>query len=200
MERRSDIRNIIIARLFLTIILESAIGARYIETLKDTVKEPEDIIYHAETTGEIDELRTMGKPVIVVFGADYCPTCINYKPYVKEIANLFGDEVIVKYIDTVEHEPIRKEYNIELIPSTLLFDKDGNVYEPSTDLNVTKSDEIIDERRYISDEFRIAEEGEILLNDQFEYGMNKANDLSYCKFVGLLDMIQLEEIILELIK
>ena len=73
----------------------------------------EAIDFDADTMDEINELKTEGKPIIVVFGADYCPTCVSYRPYIKELNRIYGEGIVIKYIDTVEHESIRKEYNIE---------------------------------------------------------------------------------------
>ena len=189
-------KNILIFLLLTVIVVETIVGFTYINSIKKT-----DIFYHADTTEEIDELRTLGKPLIVVFGADYCPTCINYKPYVKECAELFDDNVIVKYVDTVEHESIRNEYNIEFVPSTLFFDANGNPYQPSSKLSVEAYDEeVIEDREYVSDQFRIADKDELDLNVNFEYGLTENNELGYTKYVGLLDIIQLEEIIFDLMK
>lgn len=200
MTKKFDLKSVIIVVLLLLLALETFFGFSYINSIKSDTQTSIDITFDASTMEEIDELRNQGKAVIVVFDADYCPTCINYKPYVKEIANLYQEDVIVKYVDTVDHEEIRKEYNIELIPSTIFFDKDGNVYKPALDLNVTSSNETIDERRYVSDDIQIADVTELNVNQQFEYGINQDQEIVYCKFVGLLDLIQFEEIIIELIQ
>ncbi len=195
MNKKIDLKNIIIICLSLIILVETIFGFAYIKSLSKDV-ESKNVFYDADTIEEIDELKKYGKPMIVVFGADYCPTCINYKPYVKEFAELFSDELIVKYVDTVEHESIRYEYNIELVPSTLFFDENGEPFNPTSDFDLPFNEEIIEERLYVSDHFDISDKS----NDIFEFGVTKENELGYCKYVGLLDLIQLEEIALELMK
>ena len=201
MNKKFSLKSTIIVILFLTVIVESFIIG-YSSQRNKTTENKSDVFIHAETIEDINELKYNDKPVIVVFGADYCPTCINYKPYIKEIAELYSDKVIVKYVDTVDCEGIRDDYNIEFVPSTLIFDKYGMPYKPSKELDVVRSDEEIedDEREYISSEFTIAETGQFDYSDQFEYGLDKNNNHAYTKFVGLLDMLQLEEIIIELIE
>lgn len=197
MIKRFDIKSIIIVILSVLIIIETFIIGMTISSDKSPKN---DMYLHAETIDDINQLRTNGKPLIIMFGADYCPACINYKPYIQKISDLYGEDVIIKIVDTVDYEMIRDDYNIEFIPSTLIFDKNGNPYKPSKDLDVTKSDEDAGEREYVSSEFTIAEDGHLEYNDQFEYGLDKNNNHAYTKFVGLLDMLQLEEIIMELIK
>lgn len=195
MNKKFDIKNIIILCLSLIILIETIFGFSYINSLNKN-DESTNLFYDADTIEEIDELKKYGKPMIIVFGADYCPSCINYKPYIKEFAELFGDEIIVKYVDTVEHESIRDEYNIEFVPSTLFFDENGQPFTPSSDIDLLPNDEIVDERMYVSEHYTISDQS----NELFEYGVNENNEICYSKYVGILDMIQLEEIALELIK
>ena len=199
MNKKFDFKNIAIVILGIVIIIEAFIIGTQMKPKKD-VGSRNDVFIQAQTIEDINALKQENKPLIVVFGADYCPTCINYKPYIKEMAELYGDQVDIKYVDTVDCEDIRDDYNIEFIPSTLFFDKDGNPYAPSKNLEVVRSDEKTDDRQYISSEYVIAEDGYFDYNDQFEYGLDKNNNHAYTKFVGLLDMLQLEEIIIELIR
>ena len=49
------------------------------------LEENTDFEYDADTLEDIDKLKGQNKPIIIMLGADYCPTCKNYKPYVKEM-------------------------------------------------------------------------------------------------------------------
>lgn len=199
MNKKVDIKNIIIIVLAIMIIIEAFIIGTTI-SYNSTSKNKTDIFVHAETIDDINQLKINDKPLIVIFGADYCPACINYKPYIKEIAELYNDDVVIKFVDTVDCEMIRDDYNIEFIPSTLIFDKYGSPYKPSKELTAIKSDEETGDRQYVSSEYTIAKDGQFDYNDQFEYGIDKNGNHAYTKFVGLLDMIQFEEIIIELIE
>jgi thiol-disulfide isomerase/thioredoxin len=158
------------------------------------------IYYDAETIEEIDALKAEGKPMIIVFGADYCNVCVNYKPYLREVNQEYGDKVIIKFVDSKEHEAIRSEYNVEFIPTTLFFDKDGNAFIPSDEVTPTPSDEKADERKYVSDTFEPKTGEELGLNTNYEYGVGADGEIKYCKFVGLLTKTQLEQIAEELLQ
>ena len=159
-----------------------------------------DIEYDADTISDINLIKEENKPTIVVFGADYCPTCVNYKPYVKEINRIYGDEITIRYVDTSVHVDIRKEYNIELIPSTLFFNGDGSVYIPTDEIEVDENEEEIDERKYISEQYTLVEGSYFKANNKFEYAIDNNRKLAYCKYIGLLDMLQLEQIAEDLLK
>ena len=159
-----------------------------------------DIEFDAKTMEEVDSLKQYKKPIIVVFGADYCPTCVNYKPCIKEIYEKYKNKIIIKYIDTVENEAIRKEYNIEIIPSTIIYDAKGEIYKPSENLNVNENIEEVKERKYKSDDIIIKTGESLGLNNKFEYGQDKNGRIVYTKYVGLIDLIQLEQIIEELLQ
>lgn len=152
------------------------------------------ISYNADTMAEIDELKKHGKPMIIAFGADYCPTCVNYKPYIKELHTLYGDEIIIKYIDTVEHEAIRQEYNIELIPSTIFYYANGGIFLPGEEIAVSEPEIFDGEKKHESESLCAVTGAELGLNDFFEFGINKHDEGVYCKYVGLLDLVELKEI------
>ena len=182
-----------------------------------------DIECDADSIEDIEMLKEEGKPLIVVFGADYCPTCVSYKPYVREIARLYGDEITVKFVDTVAHEDIRYDYNIEFIPSTIFFNADGSIFTPDENIEVYESEEHVDDPIYVSEVTKIVPGSAFGANDFFEYGVFstdiildyempdpdatsidaepgvihkefKAGSPAYCKYVGYLEIQQLAAI------
>ncbi len=188
---------------FLTVIvifLCGCIGFLYCNFYARGLKYNNDIEYDADSISDINNIKMNNKPTIVVFGADYCPVCINYMPYVKEINRIYGDEITVKYVDTSVHVDIRKDYNIELIPSTLFFYGDGSVYIPTDEIEVDENEDEVDEREYISDQYTVVEKMYFKANNKFEYAIDRNQELAYCKYIGLLDMLQLEQIAEDLLK
>ena len=159
-----------------------------------------DIEIDIETIEEINALKQYKKPMIIVFAADYCPTCRNYIPYIKELYEKYKDQVIIRYIDTVKHKSIRNVYNIEIIPSTIIYDKNGEAYRPTEDVNVYETDIIVEDRKYKSDTINIVSGDSLGLNNNFEYGQNETGEIVYTKYVGLIDLVQLEEIIEDLLQ
>ena len=85
-------------------------------------------------------------------------------------------------------------YNIELIPSTLFYYSDGSAYLPSNEIDVLKNEEEVTGREYISEKYKIVSGSYFEANPLFEYGIAEDLNLGYCKYVGILDMLQLEQI------
>jgi thiol-disulfide isomerase/thioredoxin len=158
------------------------------------------IYYDAKTYEDIDALLHSGKPVIIAFGADYCPACQNYLPYINELNTLYKDEIIIKFVDTVENEEIRSLYNIELIPSTLFFTSYGKAYRPSDDMDIDESERYDGEPLYTSETIEIVNGDDLGFNAAFEYGQGEHGELVYCKYVGLIDMVHLKQIATDLLK
>lgn len=186
--------SIVLAVVMALIIIGLSVYCVFLNSIIIQNNNKEIIDYAADTLAEIDELKQYGKPVIVVFGADYCPTCVNYRPYIKELNRVYGEDIVIKYVDTVEHVDIRKVFNIELIPSTIFYYDDGNIYLPDDNIKAVPTDEIVEEYRYVSEDFRIIPSSEINSNQNFEYGSDKNGKLAYCKFVGLIEMQELDKI------
>ena len=66
----------------------------------------------------------------------------------------------------------------------------------SLDVNTEK----VEERKYISEDIIIRTGESLGLNNKFEYGQDKKNRIVYTKYVGLIDILQLENIIEDLLK
>lgn len=197
-----NVREKILQLLLTFMIIISLALTWYILQLRQQLSiyvSQDSIDFDANTADEINDLKSDGKPMIIVFGADYCPICISYRPYIKELNRIYGEKIVIKYIDTVAHEGIRKEYNIELIPSTVFYYADGTIYRPRDNIEVNPTNETVSDFKYVSDTITIISGDELNLNNSFEYGVNEYGELVYCKFVGLLEMFQLIEIAEELL-
>ena len=71
-----------------------------------------------------EALKTVGKPVIVDFTADWCPYCKKLAPIVEEIANEHADEIDVYFVDIDAQEDIANQYDVMTIPTIYVF-QDG---------------------------------------------------------------------------
>ncbi|MBR5479499.1 MAG: thioredoxin family protein [Clostridia bacterium] len=194
--------TVLLIAVFITSLLLTAYLLWENGVLRD-FKENNDVSgleYQADTMEQVDELKKYNKPIIVIFGADYCPTCVNYEPYIKDLYLNHGDDIIVRHVNTVDHEAIRKEYNIELIPSTIFYDKDGKPFMPKADIDVYDLEETVEERKYVSDDIKVVTGDEMGTNKNFEFGVHSQSDeVVYTKYVGLIDKVQMEKIVKELI-
>ena len=191
------ILSFIIFILMITFVYKEYLPLRQFKNDNDI----KNLEYHANSIEEVNKLKEVGKPMIIVFGADYCPTCVNYEPYIKELYLKYGDDIVIRHIDTVEHKDVREQYNIELIPSTIFYDKNGKAFLPNDEIEVYEPEETVTERKYISENIKPVNGEELNKNKYFEFGIeNQTNEIVYSKYVGLIDMVQLEKIVDELLK
>ena len=68
------------------------------------------------------------KPALVDFWAAWCAPCRAIAPIVAEIADEYGDRVVVAKLDVDSSRDTAVKYGIQSIP-TLLFFKDGALEE-----------------------------------------------------------------------
>ena len=71
------------------------------------------------------------KPVLVDFWADWCQPCHMIAPTVKELAEEYGDRILVGKLDVDTNPVTTAKYNIRGIPALLLF-KDGQLVDQIT--------------------------------------------------------------------
>ncbi len=79
------------------------------------------------TDATFDELITnAGKPALVDLWAEWCGPCRMLTPIVKELAEEYGDKVVIAKVDVDSNPGISQKFGIRNIP-TILFFKDGEV-------------------------------------------------------------------------
>jgi thioredoxin 1 len=66
------------------------------------------------------------KPVLVDFWATWCGPCVAMAPILKDVAQKVGDSARIVKIDVDKNEQVSAQYNIQSIPTMILF-KNGKV-------------------------------------------------------------------------
>lgn len=73
-----------------------------------------------------DVILKAGKPAIVDFWAEWCGPCRVIGPLVEQIAEEYGDQIVVGKLDVESSSQVPGQYGIRNIP-TVLFFKDGEL-------------------------------------------------------------------------
>ncbi len=73
-----------------------------------------------------DTALAEGKVSVVDFWAEWCGPCRMIGPIIEELANDYGDKVLVGKVDVDSNPEVSVEYGVRSIP-TILIIKDGKV-------------------------------------------------------------------------
>ena len=73
-----------------------------------------------------DSIINDNKPVLVDFHEVWCGPCKTQSPILKELASELGEKVKVIKIDVDENREIASRYQIQSVPTIMIF-KNGNV-------------------------------------------------------------------------
>jgi thioredoxin 1 len=75
-----------------------------------------------------EEVLAASGPVLVDFWAEWCGPCKAIGPAIEELATEYSDKAKVGKVDIDSNRDTAMQYNIQSIPSILIF-KDGQVVE-----------------------------------------------------------------------
>jgi thioredoxin 1 len=81
---------------------------------------------------QFDAARTSGKPIAVVFHADWCPTCRAQAPVLKELAQSPGLKPVTLFVADFDTEKALKKSLGVTKQSTIVVFKDGKERARST--------------------------------------------------------------------
>jgi thioredoxin 1 len=73
--------------------------------------------------GNFDNLIQDVRPVVVDFHATWCAPCKMQTPILKEVANELGERIKVIKIDVDQNHEIASRYNIQGVPTLMIFKK-----------------------------------------------------------------------------
>lgn len=90
------------------------------------------------TDENVKETIASGKLAVVDCWATWCGPCVRMSPIIDEVAEEFGDKVVIGKYNVDENSDLSAEYRIMSIP-TILFFKDGKLVDRLMRLTV-KSD------------------------------------------------------------
>lgn len=81
--------------------------------------------------GNFDSIIQEDRPVIVDFHALWCGPCKAQSPILKEIADEMGERIKVIKIDVDQNEELARKYNIQSVPTLMIFKNGEEKYRQS---------------------------------------------------------------------
>jgi thioredoxin 1 len=99
---------------------------------------------NALLSGELDltapfdlaEYRSAGVPVIIDFGADSCIPCKEMAPVLLALHKEIQGKAIIRFVDVWKYRDLAEGIPLQVIPTQVFIDSNGNPYTPSKKLQV----------------------------------------------------------------
>ncbi|MGI6249672.1 MAG: thioredoxin family protein [Acutalibacteraceae bacterium] len=80
---------------------------------------------------DVEKLKSYGLPIIIEFGATWCPPCKQMAPILKELNSELQNKAIILSVDTDRNPQSSRKYNFQYIPTQIFINADGTPYLPS---------------------------------------------------------------------
>ena len=93
-----------------------------------------DYAFRIEKPFEFSDFIQKKKPLIVDYGADYCPPCRELMPILEKLNKEMTNKAFIKVVDVDKHKSLVK-IPIRCIPTQVFFNADGSPFLPSKNLN-----------------------------------------------------------------
>lgn len=100
-----------------------------------TPENKEDYVLEA-TSIDLDALKKYNLPIIIDFGSDSCIPCKEMAPVLTTLNAKMQGKAIIKFVDVWKNEGAANDFPIQIIPSQVFINADGDPYVPMKDLQI----------------------------------------------------------------
>lgn len=91
---------------------------------------------HVTEAIDLEELKSYGLPIIIDFGADSCIPCKEMAPVLVKLNESLKGKAIVLFVDVWKYGELAADFPVQVIPTQILIDAEGNPYAPSENVSV----------------------------------------------------------------
>lgn len=118
-----------------TLILLVIVGIYFAKQDYKSRKTTQNTVYPLQIkTVNLEEIKTYGVPTMIDFGSQFCFECKTMEPVLITLNEEFEGEAAVQYLDVLEFPEGYADVPVQVIPTQIFFDKDGNPFSPSDSL------------------------------------------------------------------
>ena len=100
----------------------SVTGCSGSESKKDSLKTAD---VPALDKSKLEETLKLKKYKMIEFGGRHCIPCKKMQPILLELTKSYGDSVAIANVYVQEQLQLGRDYKVRLIPTQVIFDKDG---------------------------------------------------------------------------
>ena len=87
--------------------------------------------YNFEVTDfNLEELKSYNVPILLQFGASWCPPCQAMKPYLADLYDQYKDQMFILYLDVDLLENGTHGHPVQVLPTQFFYNADGTPLIP----------------------------------------------------------------------